>query len=835
MLDFGALGGGGAGGAPTVIEPLKIFTTLVRHPRFKFPSANQGEVLDKWFVQRDRADNTIKMNTGSGKMLVGLLALQSSLNEGAGPAVYIAPDKYLVRQVLNEAVDLGIKATEDANSAEFLSNQAILVANIHKLINGRSVFGVGDVRIPVGAVVIDDAHACLSVVADQFEITLPAAHPAYAELLALFEQDLRQQSELGLIELKGEDPSSLMPVPFWAWYDKREQVLEILHRHRSDEELTFSWPLLKEVLPLCQCVFSGRGLELSPRCLPIDRIPSFARAKRRIYMTATLADDGVLVTQLAADPKAIVDPLKPKGAGEIGDRMIIAPQEVNEQITENDVKALAVDVAKTRNVTVIVPSEKRAAFWSDVAGQTLMADNISAGVEKLKGGAHLGITVLVNRYDGIDLPEDACRLLVIDGLPEVQGLSERLEASILEGTDTQLLRQIQKLEQGMGRGVRSAEDRCAVLLLGTRLTQRINQPNAREMFTPATLVQMDLGREVTRQIKGKPIGELRPILDLCIERRGEDGMRWWQAGRARLAAAPDGRPSRVDAAVIKQREAFDLAAIGQTLPAEVALQAAVNGAEDRATKGYLKQQLAELKHVTDPAKAQEILLSAISDNRRLIKPLAGIAHVKISAPAIQARASVGFMEKRFIDTNQLVLYTNALADDLVWDKEKTDRFEAAVRDLGELIGFGSQRPDKEYRDGGPDNLWAVGGLKFLVIECKSGVENDGRLISKDHCNQLLGAVSWFKRGYDGSCEHTPILIHPVARFQSEASPSSDMRVIDDGQLKRLRDAVRAFGVSIASSGGFAEADVGRALDQFGFTGARFVATYAKTFTVQAAS
>src|ERR1017187_1360140 len=132
MLDFDALGKGGSGAK--VIEPRKIFSTLIRNSRFKFPSANQGEVLDRWFDKRSRRDNTIKMNTGSGKMLVGLLALQSSLNEGVGPAVYIAADNYLVRQVLREAADLGIKATDDTANGAFLANEAILVVNIHKLV-----------------------------------------------------------------------------------------------------------------------------------------------------------------------------------------------------------------------------------------------------------------------------------------------------------------------------------------------------------------------------------------------------------------------------------------------------------------------------------------------------------------------------------------------------------------------------------------------------------------------------------------------------------------------------------------------------------------------------
>jgi hypothetical protein len=828
-LDFDALAGKGNGKEKPVIEPKKIFTTLVRDARFKFPSANQGEVLDKWFEQRNRPDNTIKMNTGSGKMLVGLLALQSSLNERIGPAVYIAADKYLVEQVLAEARDLGIKATDDPNSSSFQSGEAILVANVWRLFNGKSVFGVRQVRIPCGTVTIDDAHACLAVITDQFMLKLAASHPAYAELLALFEDDLRAQSEVGLIELKGQDPNALMVVPFWAWFDKREKALSVLHKYRDGKELEFSWPLLKHVLQFCQCVFGGRGLEIAPRCLPIDQIPSFARARRRIYMTATLADDGVLVTKLQANAEAVGDPIKPKGIGEIGDRMIIAPQEVNPDITEDDVKGIAVTVAQTHNVTVIVPSEKRAAYWRDVGGQELMSSNINAGIQRLKAGEHVGITVLVNRYDGIDLPDGACRLLIIDGLPESFGLIEQVEANVLEGTKTYLIRLIQKLEQGMGRGVRSAEDRCAVLLLGPRLTQRINQPDTRAMFTPATLVQMDLGREVTRQLKGKPAADLVSILDLCIA--GDTN--WWKAGRARLAQAAEGPPGKIEEAVIRQREAFDLVLSDQPKSASDAIQSAVRSEADLRVKGYLKQQLAEIVHPVDAGEAQKILLSAVGDNRRVVKPLKGITHVKLTAPAAQAAACAEFISRRCIDANQLVLFTNALAGDLVWDEEKTDVFEAAMRDLGFLAGFGSRRPDKEYRDGGPDNLWAVGSLKFLVIECKSGVKNDGRLITKDHCNQLLGAISWFMTNYDKTIEFVPILVHPVNKFQTEASPSPEMRILDDEKLGALRPAIRSFGAAVAATGNMRdEGRLSRILDHFGFTAAKFVPTHTKTFSVK---
>lgn len=801
MLDFGALSGGN-GGADDIVDPRQIFTTLVRAPRFKFVSANQGEVLDKWQEKRHRVDNTIKMNTGSGKMLVGLLVLKSCLNEKMGPAIYVTPDNYLARQVLQEANDLGISATADINNSGFLNGEAILVANIDKLVNGKSVFGVGSAgaEIPLGSVVIDDAHACLDAVADQFSIDIPKTHPAYAELLALFEDDLKSYSHVSWVELAREDPRCLMQVPFWAWQEKANRVIEIFDAHRTSDALKFSWPLLKGVIPQCTCVFSGNALQAKPRCLPIDQIPSFARAKRRVYMTATLADDGVLITHLRADPIAIADPIRVKGAGEIGDRMIVAPQGVNPDATDEEVRDLAAEVAKTVNVVVLVPSFARAKFWESVAHQTLAKETIAGGVALLKQ-KHVGLTVLVNRYDGVDLPDDACRLLIVDGLPEVFGLVDRMDTAVMEGTQLQLLRQIQRLEQGMGRGVRSGEDRCAVLLLGARLTQRIHMPEARAMFTAATLAQIDMGKEFTRQIKGQPVSKLRPFLDLCMLRNTPDGHAWWQAGRARLAKAGEGAPSHIDPAVPFIRKAFDLAALNQWQPAADQLQAAVNGATEPIAKGYLKQQLAEYVNRTDPVAAQKLLASGVVDNPRILRPIEGISYRKLSSPTVnQAAASEAFVRARFLDPNSFLLYVKAVLADLQWDPERTDQFEAAMQDLGALLGFGSQRPDKSYKDGGPDNLWAVGGLKYYVIECKSGVADMSKPISKDYCNQLLGAKSWFVSHYDSTCVPVPIMVHPSAKFGAEASPAEGMRVIDKDRLASLKVAVEQFTKAVIGGG-----------------------------------
>lgn len=795
VLNFGKLNDGIAA---KQTDPRKIFTTLKRDARFKRPLDEQADVLDAWYLRRTARDLTIKMNTGGGKTVVGLLCLQSSLNENVKPAVYITPDSFLVAQVLQEAKALGIAATDDEKNPDFIAGRSILVANVHKLFNGRSVFGVGEKKISIGCVVIDDAHACLAVVNDQFSIKAKAGSPVYDELLELFEEDLKAQSPAGLLDVKAHDPSVVMTLPYWTWQARQDDVIGLLHAQRTSKELEWSWPLLNECIPQCVCVFGGGRLEIAPRFLPIDRIPAFDSAQRRIYMTATLADDTILVSHFHANAAEVVKPIRPKGGGDIGDRMILAPQEINPDYTVEEIREFVSSIAKDRNVVVIVPSKQRVEFWKDVANQVLDKDSIHEGVDRLKAG-HVGLTVLINKYDGIDLPGAACELLVIDGLPEVYGLNERLEMLVLDGTKRQLVRQVQRIEQGMGRGVRSSDDHCVVLLLGGKLTQRLHQPEAEEMFSSATRAQIALGKEVVAQVRGKPLEELAPILNLCLEQDDE----WTQAGRNAVVNAPPINDGHLDETQVKLREAFDAMCIGRHDVAIAKTQEAVNATTELKVKGYLKQQLAEYTNFINPAKAQELQLAALSHNSRLLKPIVGATYNKLSAPVGgQAAAAVGFMQK-FLEGNDLVIWVNGLLDDLEWGEERTNRFEAAMADLGAFLGYGSQRPEDNVGRG-PDNLWALGGLKYLVIECKSGAVITEK-ISKADTNQLNGSIVWFNEKYDKSCSMTPIMVHPKTVFEHAASPHEDIRIVNRPGLKKLRDAVRAYSVSLSTSGGFKDA------------------------------
>jgi hypothetical protein len=800
-LDFTKLAAVSA--ADTATEPRRIFSALpAKDPKYGYARAVQTEVWEQWHPRRSERDLVIKMNTGGGKTVVGLLMLKSSLNEGVAPVVYVAPDTYLAEQVREEAAGLGIETTHDPKSPRFLTGRAILVINIHKLVNGLSVFGIEGgtkPKIDVGTVLVDDAHACLSTVQDQFTLRVPAAHPAYKSLLDLLSEDLKAQSAPGLRDLLADDHTAVLPVSYWAWADKRDKVLAALHPHRGDDDLKFEWPLVSEVLHLCDVAFALDHLEIRPPCPAIDRIPSLAGAGRRIYMTATLADDSVLVTHFAADPTSIAKPITPKTADDLGDRMILTPLETFPGTTDEAIRDFLVRIAAQRNVVVIVPSRRRADFWRDHAAAVHDASTIQAGVKALRE-RQIGLVVLINKYDGIDLPGKACHVLALDGLPEAYGPLDRVEATALDDSQAMLVRQIQRIEQGMGRGVRSNDDHCVVLLVGSRLTQRIHAARGQALFSPATRAQLKLSDAVADMLHGRPFTDLADVMDQCLQR----DLSWVTASRDALDGITYDVTNSVSAHAAALREAFDQAALGRYSDAAKTVQAATDGVGDVRLRGWLKQRSAAYLHFADQVAAQKLQVSAQSDNKALLKPQVGPGYAPIKATVGQAQRAVAEYADRYASGSELLVGFSAVLDDLTPDLDPTavSRFEQAMLDLALLLGHEAQRPERDTGEG-PDVLWGLGELKFLVIECKSGVTTD--FISRHDLAQLSHSMDWFSSKYDASCTATAVMVHKTTGVHKTATPRIGTRVVTFDRLAELTEAVRRYANTIAANDMFKDA------------------------------
>ena len=301
MIDFTQLG---INSIQKQINPRDIFMALTgKDNKYQYPRDVQGEVWKQWFNVRQNKDTIIKMNTGSGKTLVALLILQSCLNEGVGPALYVVPDKFLVEQVKTQADALGIKVTDTENDLDYQRKKAILVIGIQKLVNGKSIFGLREENnYPIGSVVIDDMHACISCIQEQFSITVPRTNVLYNLIANLFYDDMNAQAEGRFNEIvNSQNTFDNMMVPFWSWQEKITQVYQILASNRENDAVKFKFDLIKDCLKLSHCYISAKEISIIPNCTPIQKITSFDEAKRRIYMSATLPDDSPFSTVMGLD------------------------------------------------------------------------------------------------------------------------------------------------------------------------------------------------------------------------------------------------------------------------------------------------------------------------------------------------------------------------------------------------------------------------------------------------------------------------------------------------------------------------------------------------------
>jgi len=799
MIDFTKLKADNT--VDTIIKPRELFSALPqKDAKYQYPRDVQSQVWKQWYEQRDQKSIVLKMNTGSGKTVVGLLILKSSLNEGKGPAVYVVPDNFLVDQVINEANSMDIPVTTDANSTAFKRGKSILVCNIHKLVNGKSVFGVGAVKISIGSIIIDDAHACIDTVETQYTVKISKDNPAYANLLQLFLPSIKEQNETKAIELENEQPDTIALLPFWSWKNNLSEVTKILIANSTHDDLLFSFPLIKNDLKYCRCVVSDKGIEITPHCIPIDRIPSLENAQRKIFMTATLIDDSILSTHFDLGLDEISNVITPDTAGDIGDRMIMVPQELNAEITDDELKTYYKMLSTEVNVVIIVPSAHRAKYWNDVVDMTINKNNIQTEINNLKN-THIGLVLLVNRYDGIDLPGSACRVLVIDGLPDSRRMIDQITESQLTGSQKVVNTKIQKIEQGMGRGVRSNDDHCIVFLMGKNLIHHLYTNGAINKFSQATKAQFELSEEISEQLADKPLKDIHEAVKYALERNPE----WISISKSRLASLVYQDPQH-DNFSISQREAYNAVKIHQYTQATTTINDAIGDIEktDKAFIGYAKQILAEYVNYTNEVEAQNTLLSAIKDNKNILKPKEGIVYERIKTVDNQANTLQKFLLEQYGDDySKFKIDLDSILEDLIFLPDTSNRFEEAFKNLASFLGFSGQRPEIAYKRG-PDVLWSTGHLNYFIIECKNGATNP--LINKHDVNQLNGSIAWFKEEYDDTCKSSAIMIHPGDTCEHAASPLPGCSVL---KLNKFKQNINAF--SLALRGNFNNLETIKAL------------------------
>ncbi len=790
---------------PPEIDPRRLFGSL--HREYDYLRDVQGDVLDEWHGRRNERDLVIKMNTGAGKTVVGLVILQSLLNEGKGPALYLCPDLYLVSQVQREAERLGIKCVGSGQGEplppEFYDSSAILVINAYKLFNGRSLFGVAGrpSHVSVGAVVVDDAHKCVDIAHEQFSARFLKESPVWKSLISFFESELKQQGVslwADIVEGKGD---TCIRVPYWAWQERLDDIANLFSKNADSEELKFVWQFLKErgVLENSTAVVSGERIEIAPFLLPIDLVPSFDRANHRVYMSATLLDDASLVKDFAADADSVKKPIRPKIGGDIGERLIISPSLVDPSLEGTIASGLVPEIrsAHQANVVVLVPSFGQAENWKLFLPDAKVAsrDDISDLIGQLSD-SDSNVVIFANRYDGIDLPDKACRVLVFDGLPQEHRLVRVIEATERQPSPI-LNRQIaQRIEQGIGRGVRSRSDYCVVILTGSKLVPFMSQVDNQSLFTEDTKRQIEAGKRLSVEIKSTSANSYKAILELvsqCLNRNPG-----WQTYHRNALQGSQSTPVSTDTDLaVLELNAWQFALKSNYSKASDEIGNLIKSNDDLSDgdTGWYLQKQAEYLHHVDKASAFEKQIKAHDFNRRLLKPPEGIMYRKLQAKHTeQAYAALAWM-KRFSDPNAMVIAAQEVIYALAFGVNH-NTFEEALKDLSEIIGFDAQRPDKEAGRG-PDVLWRLDNGRYLVIEAKNQVRLDRAAIYKAEAEQLCHHATWFEQNYTGQ-PYTPVLIHPADTLSHDAYLPDGTKIVQEGDLQQLGETVNEFVASLTT-------------------------------------
>jgi replicative superfamily II helicase len=771
------------------IDPKDIFLRLPKPPGIDDLWSSQADALKDWFQRRNQRDIVIKLNTGGGKTLVGLLISQSVMNEFKGSTLYLCPTSQLQEQTLTKAREYGIPAIPYSPGADlddkFLSAQSVMVATYAALFNGLTRFGLaGGARdvVKLEAIILDDAHTAFANLRDAFTISIDSKKQAsiYQELVQQFRADFAQLGRQGTFDdvIAGRD-ESVLEIPYWSWKSKSDEIRDTLAAI-AQNQFPFEWPLMRDCFNLCHALVSSRDFSITPLFPLVDMFPTFATCPRRIYMSATVADDSSIIRTFDADTQSISKPIAPVSLAGIGERMILAPELM--LLSKNDreaiVSKLAQDVAKTAGVVFLVPSTPATQRWAET-GTVVAGDEVAVAVKNLVNRSSNGPYVFANRFDGIDLPGDACRLLVLDGLPRGSSSYDLYRASILEGSGAVNTTIAQRIEQGMGRGTRGAGDHCVVLLTGKGLIGWLSRSANLRLLTATTRAQLQLGIDISKDISD--LKSLRAAIEKSLKRSPD----WTQYHAEVLADAisqPLLNPQNLAVAEC-ERKYFKLARDGYYEKAIAVIEKFLkdNDTLESRIKGWLYQLAARVADLWgDSEKASNLQQQAYGFNHELLRPRIAIQYTPLLAPSNQSRNIIAEVAKFELRRGFLSHFEEIT--DWLTPNSTSNQFEEALKTFGELLGFSSQRPERDTGKG-PDVLWLLNSKSALILSAKSQ-KIPGNPLNKEEHGQLLEAAQWFQQEYP-SHKGYRVVVHPNHYVTEEVTPEGSFALT----MTRLRTLI----------------------------------------------
>lgn len=785
--------------APVLTDPLEIYKNLDLTASVSELRPAQEEVLTKWYKDLyEQKDVILKLHTGEGKTLVGLLMLLSRLNKGLGPCVYVSPNKQLAEQASADAKKFGIPhllVSEGELPSEFLESKKLMITHVHKVFNGQTHFGLDNRAIKVGTFVLDDSHACIDAIRTSFTIQIKRVEPLFNILLKMFETVLRWQGEGSFFAIESNPyASDLLTVPYWSWIENCDEVLRQLMEYEDEGYIKFALPLLKDKLRYCTMYVTGRCIEIVPYYPLIERYTSFTQAKQRILMSATTQEDSFFVRGLGLSAEAVQNPLTSQLRHWSGEKMIIFPSVIDECLNLEIIRqCVGNGLFGKSKCTVLVPSYRAADDYNKRGCITpSKEDDIKSALKSLSAGTQIAPTVFTNRYDGIDLADDMCRVLILDSLPAFSSLAELYEQQCRTTSDMINIKIAQKIEQGLGRSVRGERDYTTIIITGANLVKFMKSPEMRKYFSDQTNMQIKIGEDIAKESSSekdetKPLKPIHDLMKLCLKR--DEG--WKMYYKSTMDSMPITKAEHPLLDRLVKERAADLAFMKKDWAEVIRIyrEIANSLSNDTLEQGWYLQELAKYMCHSSTTEALKTQKSAYSHNQYLLT-VETVNYKKVDMLDDISLKNIKAYIGKYSDYASLKLSVDEMLSNLSMGGG-SKKFEGALQQVGQLLGFRSQRPDNEFKKG-PDNLWAMPNNEYMVFECKNEVELNRDSISKSEAGQMEMHCGWFEEEYGADTKVSYNWIHPTNKLSSEANLTHSIKVMTPVKLDLFKKHLLAY-------------------------------------------
>jgi len=769
-----------------VIDPYDIFRKNVSKMSSSGINdlwAGQRDALREWYKVRDSKDVALVLNTGAGKTLIGLLVAQSILNETKGKIFYLCGSIQLIEQTREKAEIYGIDVTTyhggSYNNHLFEQGDAICITTYQALFNGRSKFRNEEIE----AILFDDSHAAENLVKNCFSIEIERAknQDTFDKLIQIFRpyyQKVGKHASFDEIFSGQNEKIELFP-PFEV-NNNISEIRSILEEGGIAEntDTLFGWHHLKDYLDLCSYFVSSGKIQITPPFIPANSLPYFSNSIRRVYLTATLLGEDNFIRTFGRSPTNIIVPDTPAGECE---RQILFPL-LTEKVLEDRLSTQS--IIQDSKALIIAPNNFIASQWSEI-GVIPSTNELHEAICLFKESDNNEKIIITARYDGIDLPGDTCRTLVMDGLPTGAALIDKYHWEVLRLSNT--LRSVIacRVIQSLGRISRGMSDYGVVIICDKSYVNWL-QNSKNQAFLPSFIQkQLNLGLELSKDCHDS--NELKESMQACLNRTEN----WINGYEAFMEDCEVENRNENEELLIK------LATAETKFINKYWLRDYVNAAKklinvltqaESINTGLAAWYSCWIAHCCEIAGDSETASFYYKQANNLTRETPRfINNELINAGHFTDQVLKISNQLQISSGSQIQVPKSILTDMKYLDGSGTvNQTEQALKELGSYLGFDSSRPDNEHSIG-PDVLWIDSGVA-IAIEAKT---EKGTEYTKRDIGQLYNHIEWIKVNHKSVHQTIPLFVGPIISATDSSSPSDDLMVCELATFEQLGKGIIA--------------------------------------------